>query len=83
VWFKRKSGVLCSKCGFLGWRTDYFDGSVTNEPLRECYGRARQDFQNSVLNGIEKDPETLDSYILSCRASQWSLFGIKPNPKKG
>ena len=82
MWFKRKS-ELCSKCGFLGWRTQYLDGSFTNDPLRECYWRARQDFQSGVFNGIEEDPETHDSDILSCRCSQWQLFVIKPIPERG
>jgi hypothetical protein len=83
MWFKRKSDVLCSKCGFLGWRTEYPDGSGSNGPSLECYWRARQEFQDSKFTGVDKDLETGNLDILSCRALQWSLIPGTTNPDRG
>jgi hypothetical protein len=46
----------------------------SDDPLTECYWRARQEFQSGEFTGIDKDFETGNSAILSCRALQWSLI---------
>jgi len=73
--------VLCSNCGFLGWRTELPDGSWKADKLFECGRHARQSFQAGEFNGEEDDCETGESHKLHCLRLQWTLLPHAISPK--
>ena len=70
--FKRKH-VLCSNCGFLGFRTEAPDGSWKTDTLSECRKDTRHRFQAGEFEGEEWDYETDESYKIHCLRTQWIL----------
>ena len=68
--FKRM--VVCSKCGFLGWRTPDEEGNDFLDRKTECVQTYRESFQKGVKKGDALDERNETCYI-HCMRTQWYM----------
>jgi hypothetical protein len=69
--FKKKD-VLCSQCGFFGWRViDSINERIKLEVSPEIDQLTRDRFQRGECKGFEDDDESGETSVINCYRSQW------------
>lgn len=69
--FKKKF-VLCSKCGFFGWKIiDNINETVRLDVSPEFDQYIRDRFQSGQFKGSEDDSDSGETHVIHCYRSQW------------